>query len=218
MKSIILLAAPAAGKGTEAAKIKDEYGIPHISTGDILREKSKEDSVLGKEINSKISNGLFVSDELIIEILKERIQNNDCSNGYILDGFPRNLIQAKAYEDMLKKLNKDIGIVIVIDIDKSIAASRISGRVSCPDCKAVYNINSETMKPKQAGICDKCGSKLVKRADDTEETYYERYNTYINQTEPLIKYYEEKGILFHIDGSKNESYTHEQVKKILEKE
>lgn len=215
MKSIILIAAPAAGKGTEAAILKEEYKIPHISTGDMLREKAQENSELGRDINYKINNGIFVSDELIIDILKERIQKEDCANGYILDGFPRNVAQAEAYQTMLEELNKDIGVVVVLDIDKELAASRIAGRVSCPDCKEVYNTNSEGMKPKTEGVCDKCGSQLVKRADDNEETYMDRYNTYIEKTSPLIDYYEKQGIVYHVNGNNGREETHAQVVKIL---
>ena len=215
MKSVILIAAPAAGKGTEAALLKEQYNMPHISTGDILREKAKEDSELGRDINNKISNGMFVSDELIIEILKERIMQEDCNNGYILDGFPRNVAQAQAYQDMLEELGKELGVVIVLDIDKNIAASRIAGRISCPNCKEVYNTNNEDMKPKEAGICDKCGVELVKRADDNEETYMERYNTYMEKTSPLIEFYEKQGVVYHVDGSNDREETHKQVVKIL---
>ena len=215
MNSIILIAAPAAGKGTEAALIKEKYNIPHISTGDILREKATEDSELGRDINYKINNGIFVNDELIIKILKERISKEDCNNGYILDGFPRNVSQAEAYQEMLDELGKELGIVIVIDIDKEIAANRIAGRISCPNCKSVYNINTKGMIPKEEGICDKCGERLVKRADDTIETYMDRYNTYIEKTSPLIDFYENLGVVYHIDGSHRPEETHRQVVEIL---
>lgn len=215
MKSIILIAAPAAGKGTEAAILKEQYNMPHISTGDMLREKAQEDSDLGRDINYKINNGIFVSDELIISILKERIQKEDCNNGYILDGFPRNVAQAEAYGEMLNELGKDLGIVVVLDIDKKLAASRIAGRVSCPDCKEVYNTNNEEMKPKTEGVCDKCGSALVKRADDNEETYMDRYNTYIEKTSPLIEYYDKQGIVYHVDANNGKDETHKQVVDIL---
>ena len=215
MKSIILIAAPAAGKGTEAAILKEQYNIPHISTGDILREKSKEDSEVGRDILNKISNGIFVSDELIIQLLKERIQREDCSNGYILDGFPRNVAQAECYDQMLKELNKDLGVVIVIDIDKEVAASRIAGRRSCPKCGRIYNVTFDEMKPKQDNICDDCLVELFQRPDDNRETYEDRYNTYIEKTSPLINYYEEKGVAYHVDGSKGKDNTHKQVEKIL---
>lgn len=215
MKSVILIAAPAAGKGTEAALLKEQYNMPHISTGDMLREKSIEDSEMGRDINYKINNGIFVSDELILDILKERISKDDCNNGYILDGFPRNVTQAEAYQKMLKELGKDLGVVIVIDTDKNVAASRIAGRISCPNCKEVYNTNSKELIPKEEGICDKCGEKLVKRADDNEQTYLDRYNTYIEKTSPLIDYYEKLGVAYHVDGNNGKDLTHEQVVKIL---
>ena len=215
MKSVILIAAPAAGKGTEAALLKEQYNMPHISTGDILREKAKEDSELGRDINYKINNGIFVSDELIIEILKDRIMQEDCNNGYILDGFPRNVAQAQAYQEMLEELGKDLGVVIVLDIDKKLAASRIAGRISCPDCKEVFNTNNEEMKPKTEGICDKCGAQLVKRADDNEETYMDRYNTYIEKTSPLIDFYEKQGVVYHVNSNNGREETHAQVVKIL---
>ena len=215
MKSIILIAAPAAGKGTEAAILKEEYKMPHISTGDMLREKAQEDSDFGRDINYKINNGIFVSDELIIDILKERIQKGDCANGYILDGFPRNVTQAEAYQRMLEELNKELGVVVVLDIDKKLAASRIAGRVSCPDCKEVYNTNTEEMKPKKDGICDKCGAELVKREDDNEETYIGRYNTYIEKTSPLIDFYEKQGVVYHVNANNGRDETHRQVVEIL---
>jgi adenylate kinase len=215
MKNIILIAAPAAGKGTEAALLKEKYNMPHISTGDMLREKALEDSELGRDINYKINNGIFVSDELIIEILKDRISKEDCKNGYILDGFPRNIEQAQAYESMLEELNKELGIVIVIDIDKNKAASRIASRLSCPNCKEVYSAVTENMKPKVDGVCDNCGEKLIKRIDDNEETYIDRYNTYIEKTSPLIDFYENKGVAYHIDGNGTPQDTHKQVVEIL---
>ena len=215
MKNVILIAAPAAGKGTEAALLKEQYNMPHISTGDILREKAKEDSELGRDINYKINNGVFVSDELIIEILKDRIQKEDCNSGYILDGFPRNVAQAEAYSLMLKELGKDLGVVIVLDIDKNLAASRIAGRISCPDCKEVYNTSNDEMKPKTEGICDKCGAELVKRADDNEETYMDRYNTYMEKTSPLIDFYEKQGVVYHVNSNNGREETHLQVVKIL---
>lgn len=215
MKSVILIAAPAAGKGTEAALLKQEYNMPHISTGDMLREKSTEDSDLGRDINYKINNGIFVSDELIIEILRDRISKDDCKNGYILDGFPRNVAQAEAYQDMLDELGKELGVVIVLDIDRKLAASRIAGRLSCPKCKEVYNTSSIELTPKKQGICDKCGEKLVKRADDNEETYMDRYNTYIEKTAPLIDFYENLGVVYHVDSNHGKNETHKQVIKIL---
>lgn len=215
MKNIILIAAPSAGKGTEAGLLKEEYGIPHISTGDILREKSNEDSELGRDIKYKINNGIFVSDDIIIDILKSRIQQKDCNNGYILDGFPRDITQAESYQKILDELGINIGIVIVIDVNLENALKRIIGRVVCPKCKKVYNINTDDIKPKVDGICDKCNEQLVKRVDDNKETYMNRYNTYIEKTSPLIEYYEKQNIVYHVDGNISADYTHKQVKEIL---
>ena len=125
------------------------------------------------------------------------------------------MAQAEAYQEMLKELGKDVGVVIVIDIDKNIAASRIAGRISCPNCKEVYNTNSKELTPKKEGICDKCGSNLVKRADDNEETYMDRYNTYIEKTAPLIDFYDKLGVVYHVDGNNGKDSTHKQVIEIL---
>ena len=142
MKSIIFIAPPAAGKGTQAVMLSSKYNIPHISTGDILRN-AQDDTERGKYISSEMAKGHFISDEIILELLTERLSQSDCENGYILDGFPRNIKQAEEYEEILNKLNKDLGIVIVLDIDKEIAKERIVGRISCPKCKEVYNTSSE---------------------------------------------------------------------------
>ena len=215
MKSIILIAAPAAGKGTLATFLKNKYNMPHISTGDLLRDAASKDDSRGREIKELITNGKFVSDEVVLELLKLRIENEDCSNGYILDGFPRNVSQAKSYDEILKELNKNIGIVIVLDIDKEIAKSRISGRLSCPKCFKVYNTSNPSMKPIKDGLCDNCNIELNRRLDDNPETYDERYNTYLEKTEPLISYYDKKGIVYHVDGSLTPEETFDQVVKIL---
>lgn len=214
MKSIILIAAPAAGKGTEATKIKEQYNMPHISTGDLLRAAVAKGDSKGEEINKLITNGKFVSDEIVLELLKERILQSDCENGYILDGFPRNVEQAIAYDKILEEINRDIGIVIVLDIDKEIAKSRISGRYTCPKCGKIYNTNTD-LKPKKEGFCDNCCVELTQRSDDNPETYDERYKTYIEKTEPLISYYDKKGIVHHVNSSLTSEETHRQVVKIL---
>lgn len=217
MKSIILIAAPAAGKGTEAALLKEQYNMPHISTGDLLREARNDGSERAKIIAKHQDEGSFVPFDIVLELLKERIMKSDCENGYILDGFPRDVKQADAYQEILKETGKDLGVVVVIDIDKNIAASRIAGRLSCPNCKAVYNTASEEeeLLPKVEGICNKCGEKLVKRADDNADTYIERYNKYLENTAPLIEYYEKHGVVKHVDGNHGKNSTHEQVVKIL---
>ena len=215
MKSLIFIAPPAAGKGTMAQLISTNYNMPHISTGDLLRD-AQDDSERGKYIASEISQGHFVSDELIYELVTERISKSDCDNGYILDGFPRNLEQAKEYENILKKLNKDFGIVIYLSVDKDIAMRRTAGRIVCSKCGAVFNDLIEKSKPKVEGICDKCGSTLVKRADDTPETFIKRFDTYVAKTEPLIKYYEDKKVLYQVDSSKDKDTAYNEIVKILE--
>ena len=212
MKSIILIAAPAAGKGTEAAKIKEEYNIPHISTGDLLRAEIAKGN---EEINELIKNGQLVGDDIVLNLLKNRIIESDCNNGYILDGFPRNVDQAIAYDKILEELNKDIGIVIVLDIDKEIAKSRISGRMSCPNCGKVYNLNNKDMLPKDGNRCTACDTELTRRADDNPDTYDERYNTYLSKTAPLIDYYKDRGIVYTVSASGTVDETHRQVKEVL---
>lgn len=212
MKSIILIAAPAAGKGTEAAKIKEEYNIPHISTGDLLRAEIAKGN---EEINELIKSGQLVGDDIVLNLLKNRIMENDCNNGYILDGFPRNVDQAIAYDKILEELNKNIGIVIVLDIDKEIAKSRISGRMSCPKCGKVYNLNNKDMQPKEGNLCDVCNIELTRRADDNPDTYDERYNTYLSKTAPLIDYYKDRNIVYTVSASGTVDETHKQVKEVL---
>lgn len=215
MKNVILIAAPAAGKGTEATKIKQQYNIPHISTGDLLRSAVDKGDARGNMINELISSGKFVSDDIVLELLKEKILEPVCKNGYILDGFPRNIVQAKEYDKILDEIKRNIGIVIVLDIDKEIAKSRISGRYSCPECGKVYNINNVEMTPINEGLCDSCNIQLTRRTDDNPETYEERYNTYIEKTEPLVSYYNKKGILYHVNASGSSEETHRQVVEIL---
>ncbi len=214
MKSIIFIAPPAAGKGTQAVMLSSKYNMPHISTGDILRS-AQDDTERGKYIAEEMAKGHFVSDEIILELLKERLLQSDCNNGYILDGFPRNIEQAKHYEEILANLNKDLGYVIVLDIDKEVAKNRIVGRVTCPNCGSVFNEISEEAKPHISGICDKCGTKLVKRADDNAETFENRFDTYLEKTKPLIDYYKEKNILYHVDTSFGKDNTFKQIEDIM---
>ena len=179
MKSIILIAPPAAGKGTEAEQIKADYNIPSISTGDLLRDVVKGTGEKADAIREILNSGALVPDEIVLELLKDRISQADCENGYILDGFPRNVSQAEAYDKILEEMKRDAGLVIVLDIDKEIAKSRISGRYSCPKCGKIYNINNIDMKPKSAGLCDSCNVELTRRTDDNPETYEDRYNIYL---------------------------------------
>ena len=215
MNNIIFIAPPAAGKGTHSKLISEKYNIPHISTVDLLREVIRNGSDLGKSIKAEIDKGNLVKDEIILELLKQRLNQDDCNNGYILDGFPRNTHQAIEYDALLESLNKEIGYVILLEVDKEILKKRIVGRLSCKTCGSVYNeYNIETM-PKNKGICDKCNIELSKRDDDNEETFMERYNTYLKETESLINYYENKGCLYRVNGGLSLESTYEEIVRII---
>lgn len=214
-KSVILIAAPAAGKGTEAALLKEQYNMPHISTGDLLRAARNDGSERARIIAEHQDAGTLVPFDIVLELLKERILQPDCENGYILDGFPRDIAQAEAYDRILEEVKRDIGVVIVLDIDKEIAKSRISGRWSCPNCGKVYNTNNETLKPKKEGFCDDCDVELTHRNDDNPETYEQRYSAYMEKTAPLIDYYKNRNIVHYVNSNNGKEETHKQVVKIL---
>lgn len=218
MKNIILIAVQGAGKGTAADKLKEKYGYVHISTGDILRERSKVDDELGREIKNLIDNGIFVSDDIIFKAIEDKITQPECQNGYILDGFPRNIDQAKGYDEILNRLNKDLGIVINLTIPNEMLKERIIGRRVCKDCGAIYNIYNEDVKPKQEGICDLCGGELYQRKDDNEESMNTRIKTYFEVTQPIIEYYEQKGVLKVVDSSQDSETTFKEIEKILRSE
>jgi adenylate kinase len=195
MKNIIFIAPPAAGKGTQSKLVSVEYNIPHISTGDLLRDEIKSGSPLGMHLQEEIDKGNLVGNEVMVTLLRNRLSQVDCNNGYILDGFPRSLEQAQIYKDLLKDLHKDIGIVIFMDIDKDLALSRTENRMICSSCGTSYNTTVLELAPKIAGICDKCGHKLRARTDDNKETFLTRFDTYLKETNPLINYYNELGVL-----------------------
>ena len=204
MKNIILIAPPAAGKGTLSEMLVEKYNYCHISTGDLLRSAATDGTDLGEKISIMLKNGELVTDEIVFELLERRLKENDIKNGYILDGFPRTLSQAKMYDEMLKKLELDLGIVVVIDTKYETLMKRIVGRVLCHDCGSVYNTLTGVNTPKVEGICDKCGGKLEKRSDDNEESFKTRFKNYEEKTAPLIDYYKEKGNLFFINGEDKE--------------
>lgn len=216
MKNIIFIAPPAAGKGTQSTLVSETYNIPHISTGDLLREESNKETVLGKKLKDIIAKGNLVSDDIITELLENRIIQNDCKNGYILDGYPRNINQAIIYNDLLSKLHYDKGIVIFLDIDKEIALNRTVSRVVCPKCGASYNLFLEELKPKEENICDRCHHKLEKRLDDTKEVFINRFETYLNNTKELITYYNNLGLLHRINvGTKSVEEIFREVKEAI---
>lgn len=216
MKSIIFIAPPAAGKGTQAMLVKEKYGVPHISTGDLLRAAKNGNDENSKLIASLIDNGKLVPNELVLDLLKKRLEQDDCKNGYILDGFPRNLEQARQYDEILSDIDKELGIVISIDLDKEIAQQRISGRVSCPKCGAVYNSSIEGSKPKKENICDNCDTTLVHRNDDDVATYGIRYQTFMDETKPLLDYYQSKNALFHVDGNRTKEEIFNDITTIID--
>lgn len=195
--NIILLGAPGAGKGTQADVISNKLSAPTVSTGNIIREAIKSESPLGKKAKSFTEAGKLVPDDVVIEIIKDRLSKSDCDNGFILDGFPRTIPQAEALESMGIKIDK----VISIEVSDDVIVERMSGRRSCPDCGASYHV--KYIPPKAEGICDKCGGELRQRSDDSPETVKERLRVYHNQTEPLISFYEDQGKLRVVKGQED---------------
>lgn len=216
MKSIILIAPPAAGKGTQAKVISKMYNIPTISTGALLRKEIDEEGPFHDEIVNEMKLGHLIKDEITIKLLLDRMKEKDCELGYILDGFPRNLKQAKVYDEILASKGKNIDYVFVLDAPYEMLEDRIEGRLSCPGCGHIYNSRFEDHRPKNEGICDDCNSSLVKREDDNSETYNKRFKTYERITKPLIAFYENKKILHHINSSINKDVTFKQIKNILD--
>ncbi len=196
---IIMLGAPGAGKGTQAKMIADQYGMPHVSTGDIFRANIKEGTELGKEVKSYMDQGLLVPDELTVKILLDRVGKEDCQNGFILDGFPRTIPQAEVLDKALAELGDAIDYAINVDVPDEHIIGRMTGRRACLTCGATYHIVH--IPPRQEGICDGCGKELVLRDDDKLETVRKRLDVYHEQTQPLIAYYQEKGILRTINGT-----------------
>lgn len=195
---LILLGMPGAGKGTQAKKICQSYSIPQISTGDILRQAVKDQTELGKKAKDYMDRGLLVPDEVIVEIVRERLSETDCKDGYVLDGFPRTVIQASALEEALKSSDANIDAVLNIEVEEYVVLQRLGGRRTCGDCSMMYH---EIFNPPQnAGICDHCGGKLIQRDDDRDETIKKRLDQYRSQTEPLIQYYNDRGMLHTISG------------------
>ena len=197
MKNIIFIAPPAAGKGTMSEILEEKYGYTHISTGDILREMAKREDEFGKNLSELLSRGLLVPDEIVYEALKRRL-SEDTSDGYILDGFPRNVLQAEEYDKILKEINKDLGVVIYLDTPRDILEKRITGRRICPKCKATYNVLTGVNAPKDENICDKCGALLYQREDDNIESFNTRYETFMDKTYPLVDFYENKNVLYRV--------------------
>ena len=196
---IIMLGAPGAGKGTQAKMIAEKYQIPHVSTGDIFRANIKNGTELGMDAKKYMDQGLLVPDELTVKILLDRVAQEDCVNGYVLDGFPRTIPQAEVLDEALTKLGEKIDYAINVDVPDENIVRRMSGRRACLKCGGTYHI--EHIPPKQEGICDSCGSELVLRDDDKPETVQNRLKVYHEQTQPLIDFYTARGVLKTVDGT-----------------
>jgi len=196
-----MLGAPGAGKGTQAKRIAEHYGIPHISTGDIFRSNIKKGTELGLRAKAYMDEGNLVPDSLTLELVMDRIGSDDCRNGYIFDGFPRNIYQAEALEKALQSAGQKIDFAIDIEVSDEHIVRRMEGRRACLRCGGTYHV--EFAPPKQEGVCDQCGGALVQRDDDKPETVKKRLSVYHEQTQPLIDFYQERGCLMTVDGTKD---------------
>ncbi|MGE5581651.1 MAG: adenylate kinase [Bacillota bacterium] len=212
--NLILLGPPGAGKGTQAELLIEKYNIPHISTGDIFRAAVKEGTPLGTEAKRYMDSGQLVPDEVVIGIVKERLMKKDCQNGFLLDGFPRTVPQADSLDNFLESQGKKIDAVINIEVESEILLKRLTGRRVCRNCAAVYHV--ENKPTKTAGVCDHCGGEVYQRDDDTPATVGKRLEVYQAQTEPLIKYYQQKGLLHSFDGQEPIPVLFGKVCRILE--
>lgn len=213
MLRTILLGPPGAGKGTQAAKIVERFNIPHISTGDIFRDNIKRGTELGKKAQEYMNRGELVPDDLVIEIATTRLLEDDCKNGFLLDGFPRTVYQAEKLDEFLASRGQHLDKVIDIEVEKEELIARLTGRRVCKGCGASYHVVN--IPPKKEGICDICGGELFQRDDDTVETVENRIEVYNKQTLPLVDYYKKAGILFEIDGTLGLDKVFAEIEKAL---
>ena len=210
---IIMLGAPGAGKGTQAKKIAEKYQIPHISTGDIFRANIKNGTELGKKAKTYMDQGLLVPDELVCDLVVDRVQQDDCKKGYILDGFPRTIPQAESLDAALSRLGEAVDYAINVEVPDENIVKRMGGRRACVGCRATYHLVYAA--PKKEGICDNCGAELILRDDDKPETVQKRLGVYHEQTQPLIDYYTKKGILKEVDGTMDMGDVFKAIVEIL---
>ena len=211
---IVMLGAPGAGKGTQAEMIAEKYNIPHISTGDIFRANIKNGTELGKKAKAYMDAGNLVPDELTVDLVIDRVAQDDCKEGYILDGFPRTIPQAEVFTQQLAKSGDKIDYAIDVEVPDENIITRMGGRRSCPNCGATYHI--QYIPPKKEGICDSCGEALVLRNDDKPETVKNRLNVYHESTQPLIDFYKEQGVLREVDGTQDMKDVFAAIINILE--
>lgn len=212
--NVIIIGPPGAGKGTQAATIKKDYAIPHISTGDMFREAVTNETELGKKAKEYMDAGKLVPDEVTIGIVRERLSQDDCAKGFLLDGFPRTVVQAKALDGIMDGLNRKITVALNITVPSEILIERMTGRLSCKKCNTLYH--SVFQPPKEAGICDLCGTPLTQRADDQGDTAVKRLQVYDTETNPVLNFYAEQGILKTIDGDRPKAEVWNDVKTVLE--
>jgi len=210
---IIMLGAPGAGKGTQAKKLAERYSIPHISTGDIFRANIKNGTELGKKAKAYMDKGALVPDDLVVDLVVDRFKNPDCANGYVLDGFPRTIPQAEALDTALNAIGETVDFAINVEVPDENIINRMSGRRACVGCGATYHIKYNPTKVE--GICDSCGEKLILRDDDKPETVKNRLSVYHDQTQPLIDFYNKKGILAEVDGTKDMDDVYNAIVNIL---
>ncbi|GIO58308.1 adenylate kinase [Paenibacillus cellulositrophicus] len=211
--NILFMGPPGAGKGTQAEVIVNEFGIPHISTGDAFRLAIKQGTPIGKKAKEYMDQGLLVPDDVTIGIVEERLQQSDCEKGFLLDGFPRTLSQAEALDEILSRLNTKLDHVINLKVDRDKLMARLTGRRICKNCGATYHVIFNP--PKQEGVCDKCGGELYQRSDDNEESVGTRLDEYINKTAPLLTFYENKGLLRQIDGDQEIGTVSDEIVSVL---
>lgn len=212
--NIILLAPPAAGKGTQAEILTKKYNLNHISTGDLLRDASNEKTEFGNKLKSIMESGNLVSDKIVLEVLNKYLDKTNNLN-LLLDGFPRNIYQAEKLDELLKSKGSKIDYVFLLNVDKNTLLYRIIGRRLCKSCGAIYNVGIDPLKPKVDSICDKCGSSLIARKDDNQETFKIRYHEYEMQTKQLIDYYQKQNNLYEIDSSISKEDTFKQIETII---
>lgn len=210
---LVLLGPPGAGKGTQAARLEKEFGLVHISTGDIFRSNIKNETDLGKKVKSYLDSGKLVPDQVTIELVWDRLEKEDAKNGYLLDGFPRTLVQAEAFDQGMKERGIQLDAAVYINVPNKTLIKRLAGRRVCQDCGAGYHIHNDP--PKHEGTCDKCGGQLIQRKDDSEETVAERLNVYENSTSPLVKYYKDQDKLIEVNGDESVDQVYEAIAKSL---
>lgn len=211
--NILIMGPAGAGKGTMSMRIKEAYGIPHISTGDMLRQNLREETALGKKAQTYMEAGRLVPDDVINAMVEVRLRQADCKHGYLLDGYPRTLAQAQALDRIGESMGRNVQVVLVLNVDRKVLEERIIGRRICPQDGSIYHVKNHP--PKVAGICDLCGASLLQRKDDTVEKLDARMQEYEALTQPVIAYYRTKGIVFEIDASQNASATFEQISAVL---